>query len=198
MLSKSSTNPHGFTAKVGDFGLARINSSSSDAAHPVDQRLANNAYGTITHMSPEVLLGGGSAFTAAADVYSWGVLLWEMITGSRAWAGLAAPAVVMQVAVLKRGLSMPKNLPGVLDDFLQRALSPEPEARPSFNEIVEGLTEFVQQSRAVDWEKWQADVESAHAAQRAAAEAAAAAGEGAATGDAAQCAAACCGAVAAS
>jgi hypothetical protein len=57
MLAKSSTSPHGFTAKVGDFGLARINRDSSAAAgaagtngaaakHPVDQRLGGgNEYG---------------------------------------------------------------------------------------------------------------------------------------------------------
>jgi hypothetical protein len=60
MLAKSATSPHGFTAKVGDFGLARINRESTAAAagvdgaaaaagagakHPVDQRLGNNEYG---------------------------------------------------------------------------------------------------------------------------------------------------------
>lgn len=68
-MTKSSSNEHGFTAKVGDFGLARINASGSgSAAHPVEQRLADNAYGTITHQPPEVLLDGGAAFTPAADV----------------------------------------------------------------------------------------------------------------------------------
>ncbi|WIA42087.1 hypothetical protein OEZ86_009363 [Tetradesmus obliquus] len=194
MLSKSATSPHGFTAKVGDFGLARINRNSSTAAagaevaaakHPVDQRLGSNEYGTITHMSPEVLLGGGAAFTPAADVYSWGVLLWEMLTGSRAYAGMAAPAVVCQVAVLKRGLAIPKNLPAALDDLLRRALSPEPQDRPSFAEVVTVLTQFVQQSRAVDWEQRQVAVEAAHAEERAAAAAAAAAGEASPHGDAA-------------
>lgn len=194
MLSKSATSPHGFTAKVGDFGLARINRDSSTAAagaevaaakHPVDQRLGSNEYGTITHMSPEVLLGGGAAFTPAADVYSWGVLLWEMLTGSRAYAGMAAPAVVCQVAVLKRGLAIPKKLPAALDDLLRRALSPEPQDRPSFAEVVTVLTQFVQQSRAVDWEQWQVAVEAAHAEERAAAAAAAAAGEASPHGDAA-------------
>lgn len=69
MLTKSSSNEHGFTAKVGDFGLARIDTGSKGSTiHPVEQRLADNAYGTITHQPPEVLLDGGAAFTPAADV----------------------------------------------------------------------------------------------------------------------------------
>lgn len=50
MLSSSSFNPHGFTAKVGDFGLARDLSPGT--------RLKDNNYGTVTHMPPEVLLDG--------------------------------------------------------------------------------------------------------------------------------------------
>jgi serine/threonine protein kinase len=126
-------------------------------------------------------------------LYSWGVLLWEMLTGSRAYAGMAAPAVVCQVAVQKRGLAIPKNLPSALDDLLRRALSPEPEVRPSFADIVSVLTQFVQQGRSVDWEEWQAAVEAAHAEERAAAAAAAAAGEASPQSDAGGCPAASCG-----
>eukprot|EP00879_Flechtneria_rotunda_P004002 GHRR01004243.1.p1 GENE.GHRR01004243.1~~GHRR01004243.1.p1 ORF type:complete len:773 (+),score=221.32 GHRR01004243.1:1592-3910(+) len=164
MLASSTSNPHGFTAKVGDFGLARINKDQASAAlHPVDQRLADNNYGTITHMPPEVLLDGVPAFGPAADVYAWGVLLWEMLTGTRAWAGMTGPAVVCQIAVLKRSLAIPKNLPPVLEELLCLALSPNPQIRPSFAMIVRKLTGFVQQSRAVDWEEWQAAVNAAHA-----------------------------------
>jgi hypothetical protein len=108
-----------------------------------------------------------------------------MLTGSRAYAGMAAPAVVCQVAVQKRGLAIPKNLPAALEDLLRRSLSPEPQIRPSFAEIVAVLTQFVQQSRAVDWEQCQAAVEAAHAEDRAAAAAAAAAGEASPHADAA-------------
>jgi hypothetical protein len=51
MLASSSTNPHGFTAKVGDFGLVRTaapaaaDDSGEAVLHPVEQRLASNLYG---------------------------------------------------------------------------------------------------------------------------------------------------------
>lgn len=53
MLTASSSAPHGFTAKVGDFGLVRTaaaaaaaaDDSGEEALHPVEQRLASNAYG---------------------------------------------------------------------------------------------------------------------------------------------------------
>lgn len=43
---------------------------------------------TITHQPPEVLLDGGAAFTPAADVYAWGVLLW-----------VSAPALISIVCI---------------------------------------------------------------------------------------------------
>lgn len=74
--------------------------------------------------------------------------------------------------MLKRSLAVPPALPPVLRELLTAALSPDPSARPSFAAIVERLTPFVQQSRATDWEAWQAAVDAAHACEVAAIKAA--------------------------
>lgn len=47
--------------------------------------LQTNSYGSVTHMPPELL--GEGLLSKAADVYSLGVLLWQMYNGSRPWAG---------------------------------------------------------------------------------------------------------------
>ena len=52
MLTSCQVNPHRFSARVVDFGLAR----SSD---PV-QRVSENMYGTITHMAPEMMTGSSA------------------------------------------------------------------------------------------------------------------------------------------
>lgn len=49
MLTSCQLNPHHFTARVVDFGLACSNS-------PVD-RVTQNMYGTVTHMAPELMAG---------------------------------------------------------------------------------------------------------------------------------------------
>lgn len=56
--------------QVADFGLSRQASSTT-----VD----TDTYGTVTHMPPELLMEG--KLTKSADVYAFGVLLWEMYTG---------------------------------------------------------------------------------------------------------------------
>eukprot|EP00877_Chromochloris_zofingiensis_P005332 jgi/Chrzof1/147/Cz01g05040.t1 len=141
MLTSSSINPHGFTAKVGDFGLARDVSPQA--------KLKDNNYGTVTHMPPEVLLDGH--ISQAMDVYAFGVLLWEMCTGSRAWAGLHHAAIICQVACLKRGLQLPDGLPAELRRLLGTCLAPDPVSRPTFKQIRINLEHFVQSTRGVDF-----------------------------------------------
>lgn len=60
--------------QVADFGLSRQASSTT-----VD----TDTYGTVTHMPPELLMEG--KLTKSADVYAFGVLLWEMYTGMGAF-----------------------------------------------------------------------------------------------------------------
>lgn len=56
--------------QVADFGLSRQAES---------QTVDTDTYGTVTHMPPELLMEG--KLTKSADVYAFGVLLWEMYTG---------------------------------------------------------------------------------------------------------------------
>jgi serine/threonine protein kinase len=76
---------------VADFGFSHTLSATA--------LLKVNSYGTVTHMAPEVLLAGLSG--KAADAYSFGVLLWQMLTAARPWAGLRHDMVVHAVVVDK-------------------------------------------------------------------------------------------------
>lgn len=54
---------------------------------PAQESVRTGAYGTLTHMAPEVI--SSNCLSRPADVFSLGVLLWQMVTGSRPWAGLS-------------------------------------------------------------------------------------------------------------
>ena len=73
LLKNDAADPRGFVCKVGDFGLSRF---LADESH-----IETFTCGTITHMPPELLKGG--VLTPAADVYSFAILMWELLTGVR-------------------------------------------------------------------------------------------------------------------
>ncbi len=62
---------------MADFGLSRVLSQEA---------ISTGTFGTVTHMPPELLTTG--RLSKKVDVYAFGVLLWEMCTGRRPWAGM--------------------------------------------------------------------------------------------------------------
>src|SRR4051812_46623277 len=54
---------------ISDLGLCR----------PVNQPITNEIYGVLPYIAPEVLRG--KAYTKAADIYSFGIIMWEMTSG---------------------------------------------------------------------------------------------------------------------
>ena len=59
---------------------------ASHSALDIRMRIQTRNYGTITHQPPETLASGH--VSRETDTFSLGVLLWQMYTGSRPWAGL--------------------------------------------------------------------------------------------------------------
>ena len=77
LLKGDGSDPRGFICKVGDFGLSRFLAE--------DSHIETFTCGTVTHMPPELLKGG--VLTSAADVYSFAILLWEVLAGRKAHHG---------------------------------------------------------------------------------------------------------------
>mmetsp|Transcript_6288 Transcript_6288/g.16766 ORF Transcript_6288/g.16766 Transcript_6288/m.16766 type:complete len:1129 (+) Transcript_6288:3-3389(+) len=79
-------------AKLADFGLAKL--TSSDAADNIERREGIGS-GSLAYLAPEVLApedfpSNGSYDERHGDVYSFGVLLWELVSGQEAWASVSA------------------------------------------------------------------------------------------------------------
>ncbi|WP_250475494.1 serine/threonine-protein kinase [Caballeronia sp. GAFFF1] len=107
--------------KVTDFGIAHVESSSLT--------MVGAMIGTPGYMSPEQF--SGDVIDARSDLFSAAVVLYQTLTGQRAFAGASQAAVMQQVMHDTPPLPSACNpaLPPALDAVLMRALSKEREAR---------------------------------------------------------------------
>jgi Protein tyrosine and serine/threonine kinase len=127
LLSSSSKDGRGFIAKVTDFGLSRISS----------KEVTTKTVGTVSHMPPELLVDG--VITKAGDVYSYGVVLWEMWNGKRAWEGASMGQVVFAVTVKGHKMTLAEDAPPELAKLVDDCLQSDRNIRPDFSEIVKRL-----------------------------------------------------------
>ena len=124
--------------KVLDFGLARIAASAPDGPSgenlthsPTLSMMATQAgviLGTAAYMSPEQ--AKGFATDHRGDVFSFGSVLYEMLTGRQAFPGETAPDVLASIVAREADLSaLPPNLNPRLVDLLRRCLAKNPKRR---------------------------------------------------------------------
>jgi non-specific serine/threonine protein kinase len=122
--------------KVLDFGLAKRATDTEGKLGPddatrtaLDATTPGSVMGTVSYMSPEQALG--KPLDARTDVFSLGVVLYEMITGRRAFDGTTSAAVFD--AILNRAPTAPVELndqiPSELERIVDKALEKDPALR---------------------------------------------------------------------
>lgn len=123
-----------WTVKVGDFGLSKLKHATF--------LTAKSGGGTPQWMAPEVLRNDPS--NEKSDVFSFGVILWELMTVSIPWANLNALQVVGVVGFMDRRLDIPEGLDPRILSTITDCWQTKPEFRPSFQDIIQRMTGIIQ------------------------------------------------------
>src|SRR5450759_32424 len=119
----------GNKAVVTDFGLAYTLTQATESTVTV--------VGTPAYMAPEQF--EGKPITAAADIYAFGVLLYEMVVGRRPFAADSPIPLALETIRTeppRAGDAVP-NLPPVWTAVIRRCLDPQPERR--FGDVLDAL-----------------------------------------------------------
>ncbi|XP_066540377.1 insulin-like growth factor 1a receptor [Hoplias malabaricus] len=122
-----------FTVKIGDFGMTR------DIYETDYYRKGGKGLLPVRWMSPESLKDG--VFTTHSDVWSFGVVLWEIATlAEQPYQGMSNEQVLR--FVMEGGLlDKPDNCPDMLFELMRMCWQYNPKMRPSFLEIISSIKE---------------------------------------------------------
>ena len=113
---------------VCDFGSSRNKEAT---------RMLTGQGGTANYMAPEFLRA--EKYDEKVDVYSFGILLWELITKESPFDGLLPPQIMCSVSLFNKRPEIPQDLNKSTKHLIEKCWDRDPKERPSFTEIVEFL-----------------------------------------------------------
>ncbi|KAL3345884.1 hypothetical protein AABB24_024696 [Solanum stoloniferum] len=124
---------HG-VVKVGDFGVARVQTQTG---------VMTAETGTYRWMAPEVI--EHKPYDHKADVFSFGIVLWELLTGEIPYAYLTP--LQAAIGVVQQGLrpTIPKSTHPKLAELLEKCWQQDPTQRPDFSEILDILKQLIRE-----------------------------------------------------
>ena len=128
LITQSANAPA--VVKVLDFGIAKLAADKYDSEDATAVTLPGTPIGTPRYMAPEQY--EGRDLTPAADVYSLGVILYEMLTGMAPFTGTTP----LEIALKHKNdpLRAPREIVATIPEDVERvvlhALEKQPEARP--------------------------------------------------------------------
>ena len=117
-----------YTTKVCDFGLSRLKAQ---------ERSMTGNCGTVQWMAPEIL--ANQPYAEPADVFSFGVILWELLTKECPYDGMKPIPCAMAVLNKDARPEIPMWCPRGFRELIEGCFQRQPERRPTFAQIIAEL-----------------------------------------------------------
>ncbi|CAD7699568.1 unnamed protein product [Ostreobium quekettii] len=128
LLKTDLSDSRGFYCQVADFGMRRIG--------PAGGAAGASACGSARYCAPELLRDG--LLTPAADVYSFGMLLWELLSGRKAYCTKSQRDMAADVVAGSRP-PLPLHCPNDVAAVIRECWDPDRSRRPNAQALLERL-----------------------------------------------------------
>ncbi|CAB4408583.1 unnamed protein product [Rhizophagus irregularis] len=110
--------------RIGDLGLSQaVNNKSSN----------NEIYGVIPYIAPEIFKG--SEFSKEADIYSFGMIMWELTTGCKPFDNVEHDHTLIYKILAGERPRITEDTPECYANLMKSCWDPDPEKRPSIKDI---------------------------------------------------------------
>ncbi|EXX58754.1 Cdc15p [Rhizophagus irregularis DAOM 197198w] len=109
--------------KIGDLGLS----------HPINKSSNDEIYGVIPYIAPEIFKG--SAFSKEADMYSFGMIMWELTTGCKPFANIKHDIHLIYKILDGERPKITEDTPECYANLMKSCWDPDPNKRPLIKEI---------------------------------------------------------------
>ncbi|KAL6532691.1 hypothetical protein OROGR_013651 [Orobanche gracilis] len=123
-------DPHRPICKVGDLGLSKVKCQTL---------ISGGVRGTLPWMAPELLNGSSSLVSDKVDVFSFGIVMWELLTGEEPYADLHYGAIIGGIVSNTLRPPVPETCDPDWRALMERCWSTEPSERPNFTDIANEL-----------------------------------------------------------
>lgn len=125
-LLVSLRDPERPICKVGDFGLSKIKQNTL---------VSGGVRGTLPWMAPELLSGSSDLVSDKVDVFSFGISMWEILTGEEPYANMHCGLIIGGIVKNTLRPQIPEKCDPEWRKLMEQCWSINPEERPSFTEI---------------------------------------------------------------
>ncbi|CAI2176633.1 17787_t:CDS:2 [Funneliformis geosporum] len=118
------SNASKYQWQIGDLGLSQPANNTP---------LNNEIYGVIPYIAPEIF--NGVAFSKASDVYSMGMIMWELTTGYKPFSNIEHDHKLIYEIIYGKRPEITNDTPECYAALMKRCWDSDPSKRPSISEI---------------------------------------------------------------
>lgn len=123
-------DPQRPVCKIGDLGLSKVKQHTL---------VSGGVRGTLPWMAPELLSGKSNMVTEKIDVYSFGIVMWELLTGEEPYSDMHCASIIGGIVNNSLRPQVPAWCDPEWKSLMESCWSSDPSERPSFTHISQKL-----------------------------------------------------------